>query len=110
VLGALFKENMNHKDFAGKLVELKVRKSKSAIEYGLMEPIRLKALENTVELYTDNSYLKSFGFKKRKLKEEPVTIAEKDAISRRSQTSLKSRADQPVDVDDENYYYEYDDE
>jgi hypothetical protein len=51
VIGALFKENMSLTDFAAKLVELKVRKSKNNLEYGLIEPIRLKSIENLVDVY-----------------------------------------------------------
>jgi hypothetical protein len=51
VIGALFKDNMSLADFADKLVELKVRKSKHKLEYGLIEPIRLKAIENLVDVY-----------------------------------------------------------
>ena len=51
VISALFKEGISLSEFAGKLVELKVRKHDDLLEYGLEEPVKLESIEGLVDVY-----------------------------------------------------------
>lgn len=117
VIKSLFKENMTQKEFNECLKKIQVRYSTSHVDYGLIEPIRLKALDNVVETYIKSNYLKSFGYRK-----TVNPAAAPKAVPTKADSTPKVPPPNPQpkepakpaeprpETGDEEYYYEYDDE